>query len=79
MFNIGIGDRVQHKKSGNLGEVLGHGHRIVDGAYLPTLKVRVDLGTKIKTIVEDLSSEWRFQSTELIPSQPKKRILSDVA
>ncbi len=53
-----IGDYVQHEKTGNAGEVVGYGHRIVEDVYLTTIKVRLFKGKDQKSVVEDVLSEW---------------------
>jgi hypothetical protein len=53
-----IGDYVQHQKTGNVGEVVGYGHQIVEDVYLTTIKVRLLKGKDQKSIVEDVLSEW---------------------
>ncbi|GAB4533978.1 MAG: hypothetical protein Tsb0014_19870 [Pleurocapsa sp.] len=58
MFNLS--DRVQHKLTGDVGVVVGYGHRIVDRNYVITLKVRLIRANSIKLMVEDLFSKWRF-------------------
>ena len=58
MFDLG--DRVQHKQTGDVGIVVGYGHRIVDNNYWTTIKVKLIPSTSIQGIVEDLFSEWLF-------------------
>jgi hypothetical protein len=58
MFNLS--DRVQHKLTGDVGVVVGYGHRIVDHQYITTVKVRLTRANSIKLMVEDLFSKWRF-------------------
>lgn len=56
-----IGDRVLHQQTGHAGKIIGYGHQILDGVYLPTLVVRVLRGRERlnqKTVIEDLSSAW---------------------
>ncbi|MBE9168060.1 hypothetical protein IQ238_11190 [Pleurocapsales cyanobacterium LEGE 06147] len=60
-----IGDYVQHEKTGNIGEVVGYGHRIVEDVYLTTIKVRLLKGKDKKSIVEDVLSEWAPLEEEL--------------
>lgn len=49
-----------HKLSGYTGKVIGYGHRMIDGAYQPTIRVNVtySLSANRLTIVEDLISLW---------------------
>lgn len=56
-----VGDRVLNQKNGLSGKVVGYGHQILDGVYLPTLIVRVFKGTGRlgQKFVEDLSSTWK--------------------
>lgn len=55
-----VGDCVQHQLTGSYGKVIGYGHEILDGVYLPTLKVRVlrNTGLSQKGFVEDLFDVW---------------------
>ncbi len=57
---LNIGDYALHTKTGNLGEVVAYGHKILDGVYLPTIKVEVrsNVGIKPRDFVEDLSNAW---------------------
>lgn len=67
MFNIG--DRVLQKKTGNVGEVIGHGHELIDGDYQPTIKVLFLESTGKKNVVEDIPTEWQLcnnKQTELV-------------
>ncbi len=63
MFNIG--DRVRQKKTGHVGEVIGHGHELIGKNYQPTIKVLFLESPGKKTVVEDISTEWQ-------PSQNSK-------
>ncbi|MBW4665571.1 MAG: hypothetical protein KME01_15480 [Chroococcus sp. CMT-3BRIN-NPC107] len=59
MFNIG--DYVLNQKTGNLGKVTGYGHQIINNAYIPTVKVLVDLATDSRRrgfIEEDIFTVW---------------------
>lgn len=55
-----LGDRVLHKHTGQLGQVIGYGHEILNGVYLTTLKVLVSSSSDLskKDLVEDLYSRW---------------------
>lgn len=57
---LNVGDYVLHKLTGKLGQVVAHGHEMIDSVYLPTLKVEVVTDTNLnhKTFVEDVTSEW---------------------
>ena len=57
---LNVGDYALHKITGKLGQVVAHGHEMIDSVYLPTLKVEVVNDTQIsqKTFVEDLTSKW---------------------
>ena len=57
---IAIDDFVQHRQAGYVGKVVGYGHQMIDGMYLPTLIVRLSeiAGTNHAGFVEDLSSAW---------------------
>ncbi|HAX75181.1 MAG TPA: hypothetical protein DCY88_04925 [Cyanobacteria bacterium UBA11372] len=63
MFSIG--DYVFNQKTGEIGEVIGFGHQILDSGYTTTLKVLVahpeDSARKI-VIAEDLYSAWSMWS-----------------
>lgn len=82
---INIGDYAVHQTTGNVGKVFGYGHQIVDGVYLPTLKVRVSTGTEVnqESFVESLSSEWVLLEeeapSEIISSTQFNRLLRDAA
>lgn len=57
-----VGDNVLHQKNGYAGKVIGYGHEIVNGVFMPTLKVRVSRtpGENQKGFIEeDVSSVWR--------------------
>lgn len=57
---LNVGDYALHKITGKLGQVVAHGHEMIDSVYLPTLKVEVinETGLRQKTFVEDLTSKW---------------------
>lgn len=82
MFNIG--DRVIHKTTGQVGKVFGYGHQMVDGAYLPTITVRILEETNIhhSSFIEDLSCEWvqvdRDKTSESL-TQPELKPLTQSA
>lgn len=59
MFNVE--DYAVHLVTGCIGKVIGYGHQMIDGAYLPTLKVRVTQGTEttVGSFVEDIHSAWQ--------------------
>jgi hypothetical protein len=60
-----VGDVVLHQKTGQSGIVIGYGHQILDGVYLPTLIVQLaEKGQSQKRFVEDLSSEWMLLERE---------------
>ena len=59
---VQVGDNVLHQQNGYSGKVIGYGHEIRNGVYLPTLKVRVVQGKDQNHkgfIEEDLSSAWQ--------------------
>ncbi|MGV2828558.1 hypothetical protein [Myxosarcina sp. GI1(2024)] len=62
MFNIG--DRVLQKKTGNIGEVIGHGHELIGECYQPTIKVLFLEPTGKKTVIEDIPTEWKPVSNQ---------------
>ena len=56
-----IGNDVLSQKTGNIGKVVGYGHEMVNGVYLPTIKVLIaeSLKSGKKAFVEeDLHSAW---------------------
>ena len=56
-----IGDDVFSQKTGHIGKVVGYGHEMVNGVYLPTIKVLIaeSLKSGKKAFVEeDLHSTW---------------------
>ena len=55
-----VGDFVSDQKNEYVGKVVGYGHQIVDGVYLPTLIVRLVEATALsrRGFIEDLSSTW---------------------
>lgn len=62
-----IGDFVSHQKGEYVGKVVGYGHQILDGVYLPTLIVRLVEATALtqRGFIEDLSSAWmRTENSE---------------
>lgn len=61
-----IEDYVLHKTVGHAGTVVGYGQRLVDGNYLPTLKVRLPSSviTSKGMLVEDLVSTWKRANIE---------------
>ncbi len=38
---LNIGDYALHQITGQIGQVFGYGHQVIDGVYITTLKVRV--------------------------------------
>jgi hypothetical protein len=65
MFNIG--DRVQHKATGQIGTVIGYGHQIVNDFYLTTIIVRLLNPTETESIVEDLYTDWLPWENDTLP------------
>ncbi|GET42004.1 hypothetical protein [Microseira wollei] len=63
MFSVG--DYVCNQKTGEIGEVIGYGHQILDSGYTTTLKVLVaqseGYGRK-RFVTEDLYSAWSMCS-----------------
>lgn len=54
-----IGDRVKQQDTGNIGIVVGYGHRIVNNKCLTTIKVKLERSTSIKeTMVIEPHSKW---------------------
>ncbi|PSB11745.1 hypothetical protein C7B61_22090 [filamentous cyanobacterium CCP1] len=53
-------DYVLHRMFRYSGTVIGYGRRLVDGNYMPTLKVRLSSSVveSQDIIVEDLTSRW---------------------
>lgn len=61
-----IEDYVLHKMLGHAGTVVRFGQRLVNGNYLPTLKVRLPssvINSK-GMLVEDLVSNWKRANIE---------------
>lgn len=57
MFNIG--DYVRHQLTGQIGQVLGYGHEMVENVYHSTLKVRLtERKLDPDSFVEDASCMW---------------------
>lgn len=72
MFNVG--DYARHQSTGQLGQIVGYGHEIVDGVYLPTLKVQVvEAPGGEKSFVEDLASVWQQQEQRNISEMGSHR------
>jgi hypothetical protein len=58
---LNIGDYVRHQMTGQIGQVIGYGHQILQGVYLTTLKVRASNSHLIDNqsrFIEDVYSEW---------------------
>ncbi|MFN6535554.1 MAG: hypothetical protein RM021_004185 [Nostoc sp. EkiNYC01] len=58
---LNIGDYALHQRTGQVGQVLGYGHQLMDGVYITTLKVKMTKrqGTRRQsTFVEDAYSTW---------------------
>ena len=54
-----IGDRVKQQDTGNIGIVVGYGHRIVNNKCLTTIRVKLERSTSIKeTMVIEPHSKW---------------------
>jgi hypothetical protein len=66
---LNIGDYVRHQITGQIGQVIGYGHQILNGVYLTTLKVRATNTQKIDShsrFVEDVHFSWVLaQPTEI--------------
>jgi hypothetical protein len=61
MNMLNIGDYVRHQITGQIGQVIGYGHQILQGVYLTTLKVRASNSQGIDNqskFIEDVYSEW---------------------
>lgn len=56
MFNIG--HIVQHKKTTQVGKIIGHGCQVSENTYFLTFKVQVLRGVSPTPIVEDIVDEW---------------------
>lgn len=59
MFSVG--DYVFNQKTGELGEVIGYGHQMLNNGYTTTLKVLVshpEDSRKKRFVTEDLYSVW---------------------
>ncbi|BAY77055.1 hypothetical protein NSTC745_06850 [Nostoc sp. DSM 114161] len=58
---LNIGDYALHQKTGQVGQVLGYGHQLMDGVYITTLKVKMTKRQETNhqsTFVEDAYSTW---------------------
>jgi hypothetical protein len=56
MFNIN--DIVQHRKTSQVGKIIGYGCQASGSTYFSTLKVQVLNGVSPTPIVEDIVDEW---------------------
>ncbi|MBE8987176.1 hypothetical protein [Nostoc sp. LEGE 12450] len=64
---LNIGDYALHQRTGQIGQVFGYGHQVIDGVYITTLKVRVSKhkGTRRQSrFVEDAYSGWMLTEAE---------------
>ena len=63
---LNVEDYAVHRKTGWVGKVIGYGHLMLNGTYLPTLKVHLvkGSGSAQGSIIEDLSSAWTEVDTE---------------
>jgi hypothetical protein len=60
MLMLNIGDRVQHKQTGRVGQIIGYGYqKITDSYYLTTLKVELFKDSPVKPTIEDLFNQWQ--------------------
>jgi hypothetical protein len=85
---LNIGDYVIHKTTGNCGQIVAHGHDIVNSVYLPTLKVEMVDKTAMNSrmFFEDVTSNWMPVKIEEIPeykataqtSNQSSKVLSQV-
>jgi hypothetical protein len=66
---LNIGDFVRHITTGEIGQVFGYGHQIVNGVYLTTITVRVASKSAINSVnfVEDVLSDWVLAELQEIP------------
>ncbi len=71
-----IGDRVQHKKTGEVGTVVGYGHQMVDNCYSSTIKVRLFREAGIHPILEDIFTEWLPWKGEVLTKSVKQNLPS---
>jgi hypothetical protein len=71
-----VEDYVLHKTIGHAGTVIGYGRRLVNGTYVPTLKVRLSSSviTSKGMLVEDLVGNWsRANIEDDFPFLPETR------
>lgn len=70
---IKVEDRVLHKTFNYSGVVVAYGGRLIEGNYLPTLKVRLTNGSiaNHKIVVEDLARRW-IPSNAQLPGQDRQ-------
>lgn len=77
---LNIGDYAHHRSTGNVGKVVAYGHQIVDGVYLPTLKVEVQVvnerGKKKRIFIEDVFQEWMQVEQGVHPRKPTETDLA---
>jgi hypothetical protein len=57
---LNIGDYAQHQITGQIGQVIGYGHQMLNGVFLTTVTVRVTNPKEMghSSFVEDVSSAW---------------------
>ncbi|MEH1970976.1 MULTISPECIES: hypothetical protein [unclassified Nostoc] len=58
---LNIGDYALHQRTGQIGQVFGYGHQVMDGVYITTLKVRVSkhkATSRQSRFIEDAYSTW---------------------
>ncbi|MBE9053560.1 hypothetical protein IQ243_24775 [Nostocales cyanobacterium LEGE 11386] len=63
---LNIGDYALHQKTGQVGQVLGYGHQVMNGTYITTLKVRLknQSGTRrYRRFMEDIYTTWVLAET----------------
>ncbi|MBW4451730.1 MAG: hypothetical protein KME55_03055 [Nostoc indistinguendum CM1-VF10] len=65
---LNIGDYVLHQKIGQVGQVLGYGHQVMNGTYITTLKVRFRNQSETpgyRGFMEDVYTNWILAETVL--------------
>lgn len=68
MIMLNVGDRVRHKTTGMIGNIIGYGYqKISDSYYLTTVKVELSSYESIQSIAEDLFDRWQiWQDTRVL-------------
>ena len=63
---IEIDSYVRHKRTNKKGKVFGYGYKMVEAAYVTTLKVELLEEGAIEGFIEDVYTEWIPCEAEII-------------